>query len=53
MGNPEARIEEYKKEINVYKAEIEPIVKKLGVKNFTEASQKVELVKKSLGMLLK
>ncbi len=48
LGNPEARIEEYKKEINVYKAEIEPIVKKLGVKNFTEASQKVELGKKKV-----
>jgi len=42
LGNPNARIDEYKEELKGYKTQVEPIVEKLKVANITEALQKVE-----------
>lgn len=45
LGNPHARIDEYKKELAGYKAEIEPVVEKLKAENFSEAAEKVRVAK--------
>ena len=45
LGNPHARIDEYKKELSGYKAEIEPVVEKLKAENFSEAAEKVRVAK--------
>jgi len=42
LGNPNVRIDEYKKELEGFKEKAQPVIDKLGVKNLTEAIDKID-----------